>query len=282
MEQTVHSSTRVYISQPRQHNGTNLNLRGIREDIFQHRPRTSSSFVTVMVSLLPFLNLQFSSRRTRDHEPGYTYVQRGRLIRRNGPQRQTTGYAVSLTPAYYALPVPVGPCQIYYDVCEHQPRPPRDPARHHASNIRRIEQELRQLRGEESDDARHRRRRYRSSSPSTTTTSSSRTSSSSSSSRSSDSNTSSASYHRIRRPSHPYPPHHRRYGDDEFDSDYAWDQGYGPPSGRVVAMPRHHSFRGHMSMPHRGRRPTAHLDWQDIPHFDPCQGHGVIREPRGV
>ena len=236
----------------------------------------------MMASSLPWSSLHHAPQSTSNWEPGSTYFQRGRLVRRAAPRTQPP----ARFPAAYMTGHYHGSGHEWPDYCD-LPTPsmpqPRDPLRQHAANIRRLERELRQVRGEPEQP---RRRRRRSHSPALSSVSSS---SSISSSFRSASTCSSADNVRPRftcpRTARDGPAHlHRQpptphtwpspYGNEDYAYDYGFDQGRG------YGMPSYGSFRQGPTRPRRVSLAVSQPRWQDLPLFDPSRGQGLVREPR--
>jgi hypothetical protein len=294
MEQTNRCSTTLYICRP-------LHVRHHRSSPCNHHSSSHSScrrpvFTRIMANLIPWFNLQYTPDRVPTREPGYTYVQRGRLVRRPPSRGEPpTRFPAMSMPTPYNYPLHAPPAY-------HEPSPfpisrQRDQVRVHASNIRRLERELRQVRGEEEP----RRRRCHSPAPSS---SSSSTSSSSSSATSTSSSSSDESHHvhftpssgrptRGQRDAHPRHPSPHACYDLYLDGEYgAYNEPFAHDYNHGQGMNERYGY----GMPFRGQaaRGVPHVQtharrggcfggpgrWQDTPQFDPCQGQGFVREPR--
>ena len=286
MDQTAHCSTTIYTCQPvhihSSHPHSQRSDQG--RDIRSTTPRPVLK--RIMASLIPWFNLQYAPQRISNWEPGSTYFQRGRLVRRAGPGSQPRARVPS---AYMRghFHSPEYGWSDYHDLPPPSTQRPRDPLRQHAANIRRLERELRQVRGEPEEP--RRRRRVRSHGPALSSSIPSSSSSSSSSTSSSASTSSSGSSphprftcpctergeprHVHRQQPSPY-PWHRPYVNEDCAYDYGLGPGYGP------GVSSHGGFGQSRTRPRRVTFSIGQPRWQDFPHFDPHRGQGLVREPR--
>ena len=281
--QTERRSTTVYICHPIHLHSSGPRRNQPNNARATNREEQRPAFARMMASVVPWFNVQYTPDRVSNRDPGYTYVHRGRLVRRAAPRAGLpTRFPSAQLASYYPDP------EYGWPNCYGEPpqvQQPRDPLRQHALNIRRMERELRQLRGEPEEP----RRRRRNHSPALSSVSSSSNSSSTSSSSSSSDSSVHARFsslprrpagsrnHHCRPPS-PYPwqiAHPYDGYNEEYAYDYRLDQRY------VPAIPQPHSIFGrHRQHSQPGVYFAGPPTWQDTPHFDPRRGQGVVREPR--
>ena len=281
MDQTARCSTTIYTCQPvHTHSGQPQSQRS-EQGGGSRSTRPRPALIRMMGSVMPWINLQHAPQGTSNWEPGSIYLQRGRLVRRAAPRgRPPTRFPAAYMPSHYLGPGHGRPQ--YYDPPPPSMPPRRDPLRQHAANIRRLERELRQVRGEP-EPARRRRRTSHSPAPSSTSSSSSSTSSSSSASTCSSASSPHRrfTYSHTRRgepgPLNQQPTSPALWQSSYGDEDYAYDQG--SDQGCRFCVPSQGGLGQDPTRPRRVTFAVREPRWQDVPHFDPCRGPGVVREP---